>query len=160
MINWKTTLKENVKVIIIKIMARPIKPRKLLIPHKNVTFVPDGENIGKNENITLLSEEYEVIKLIDYENMNHLQAAKVLHVSRPTLTRIYNRARKKIAESLVEIKTLRLEGGNSIFIENWFLCENCKSVFNIPDSKMFNNLCPVCLSNSITSFQKNNGELK
>jgi uncharacterized protein len=135
-------------------MSRPVKPRKLLIPHKNVSFVPEGDSILKNESITLLSEEYEVIKLVDYEKMNHFQAAKVLYVSRPTLTRIYERARKKIAESLVELKTLKLEGGNSIYIENWFKCNNCNSVFNIPDSRIFNKNCPVCLNNSINTFQK------
>jgi uncharacterized protein len=139
-------------------MARPIKPRKLLIPHRNVSFVPEGDNLQKNLYITLFSEEYEVIKLVDYEKMNHLQAAELLHVSRPTLTRIYERARSKIAESLVELKTLKFEGGNSVYIENWFKCENCNSIFNIPDSKSFNKICPVCLSKLVVIFQKNNAD--
>lgn len=136
-------------------MARPIKPRHLIFPHREVSFSPDNSVKQSNEDIFLLSEEYEVIKLIDYENMNHLQAAKVLHVSRPTLTRIYNRARKKIAESLVELKTLKLEGGNSIYIENWFKCEFCNSIYNIPDLENFSSNCPVCLSNTVKVFHKN-----
>lgn len=141
-------------------MARPVKQRELLIPHKNVSFVPEGDSNNSKEIVNLLSEEYEAIKLVDYENMNHFQAANILHVSRPTLTRIYERARKKIAECLIEMKTLKLEGGNSIYIENWFKCENCNSIFNIPDSKMFSNKCPVCLSSSIITFQKNNAKMK
>lgn len=135
-------------------MARPVKPRKLLIPHRDISFVPEGDSIHKTESITLLSEEYESIKLVDYEKMNHLEAAKILHVSRPTITRIYERARKKIAECLVEGKTLKLSGGNSIYIENWFRCEKCNSFFNIPDPEKFGYYCPVCSSDSINSFQK------
>jgi predicted DNA-binding protein (UPF0251 family) len=135
-------------------MARPIKPRKLLLPHKEISFIPENNKKGENEIVILLSEEYEVIKLIDYENMNHQQAAKILHVSRPTLTRIYERARKKISECLVELKTLKLEGGNSVYLENWFKCELCNSIFNIPDINKFDKNCPMCLSNSVITFHK------
>lgn len=136
-------------------MARPVKPRRLLIPQRDIIFVPEGDAGNKNETVTLLSEEYETIKLIDYENMNHLQAAKTLNVSRPTITRIYERARKKISECLVELKTLKLEGGNSVYLENWFKCDLCNSYFNIPDLKRFNINCPVCLSKRVKSVQKN-----
>ncbi|MBI5403996.1 MAG: DUF134 domain-containing protein [Ignavibacteriae bacterium] len=140
-------------------MARPVKPRKLLIPHRNISFVPEGDSVQNAESITLLSEEYETIKLVDYERMNHLEAANILHVSRSTLTRIYEKARKKIAECLVEGKTLKLSGGNSIYIENWFRCEKCNSIFNIPDKKRFGENCPVCSSVSIKSFQKSDLKL-
>jgi predicted DNA-binding protein (UPF0251 family) len=133
-------------------MARPVKPRKLLIPHRKLSFIPEGDGIFKNESITLLSEEYEAVKLVDYENMNHLEAAKILHISRPTLTRIYERARKKISECLIEAKTLKISGGNSIYIENWFKCSSCNSVFNIPDKRKFENCCPVCGGKTISEF--------
>jgi uncharacterized protein len=136
-------------------MSRPVKPRKLLLPHKAISFVPKKEEGVCEESITLLSEEYEAIKLLDYENMTHLQAAKILNVSRPTLTRIYQRARNKIAESLVEIKTLKLEGGNSYMIENWYNCNVCDTIFNIPDSGVFNKCCPLCLSKSVNLFSNN-----
>jgi uncharacterized protein len=137
-------------------MARPIKPRKLLLPHKAISFVPEKEYGISKESITLLSEEYEVIKLVDYENMNHLQAAKMMKVSRATLTRIYKRARNKIAESLIELKTLKLEGGNSYMVENWYTCNDCETVFNIPDKINFKYNCPVCSSKSIHLFSNNN----
>ena len=137
-------------------MARPIKPRKLLLPHKEISFIPEKADKVRNDIITLLSEEYEVIKLVDYENMNHLQAAKMMKISRPTLTRIYQRARKKIAESLVEIKTLKLEGGNSYLVENWYICNDCETVFNIPENISFEQDCPVCLGKSVRLFSNNN----
>ncbi|MCX6163270.1 MAG: DUF134 domain-containing protein [Ignavibacteriae bacterium] len=137
-------------------MARPIKPRKLLLPHKEISFIPEKEDDTHKEIVTLLSEEYEVIKLVDYENMNHLQAAKVLKVSRPTLTRIYQRARKKIAESLVELKILKLGGGNSYLVENWYTCNDCETIFNIPKNIIFKYNCPVCSGKSIQLFSNNN----
>jgi predicted DNA-binding protein (UPF0251 family) len=133
-------------------MARPVKPRKILMPHKEVLFIPEKKNELSDEVVNILSEEYEVIKLVDYENMNHLQAAKIMKVSRQTLTRIYKRARKKIAESLIEQKTLKLEGGNSYLVENWYKCNECNTVFNIPDNILYKANCPVCLSKSINLF--------
>jgi predicted DNA-binding protein (UPF0251 family) len=130
-------------------MVRPIKPRRLLIPQNPVSFIPEGNlQTGKDE-VRLLSEEFEVIKLVDYDDMSHLQASKAMNISRPTLTRIYRRARKKIAESLVELKSLKLGGGNSYLGENWFKCNDCEALFNIPGNNNFNTNCPVCLSKSI-----------
>ena len=137
-------------------MARPIKPRKLLLPHKEISFVPEKNGETPKEIVTLLSEEYEVIKLVDYENMNHIHAAKMMKISRPTLTRIYQRARKKIAESLVEVKILKLKGGNSYLVENWYICDNCETVFNIPDNISFKQNCPICSGNSFHLFSNNN----
>jgi uncharacterized protein len=130
-------------------MVRPIKLRRLIIPHKEIIFTPEGNFTSGKEKVTLLSEEYEVIKLVDYEKMHHLQASKIMGISRPTLTRIYEKARNKIAECLVELKELRVEGGNSILGDNWFKCKECDTIFNIPADNKFDNKCPVCFSNFI-----------
>lgn len=130
-------------------MARPVKLRKLISPHKEITFTPAGNDTSGKEKVTLLSEEYEVIKLVDYEKMHHMQASKIMGISRPTLTRIYERARNKIAESLVELKDLCLVEGNSILGDNWFICQQCESVFNNPQDISSGNKCPLCFSDKI-----------
>jgi len=130
-------------------MARPVKIRKLITPHKEVIFKPVIDSGNKNQVVNLLSEEYEVLKLVDYEGMHHLQASKIMGISRPTLTRIYERARKKISECLVELKELRVEGGNSMLGDLWFKCNNCDSMFNIPKENNFEQICPVCLTKLI-----------
>ena len=43
----------------------------------------------KSNEVFLLLEEYEAIRLLDYQMMNQEQAAWEMKVSRPTLTRIY-----------------------------------------------------------------------
>ena len=134
-------------------MPRPIKIRRLIAPQRDISFSPAGFTKDNGKTITLLTEEYEAIKLIDYEEMNHLQASKILGISRPTLTRIYGKARKKIAECLAESKELKVEGGNSILGGNWYQCDLCESIFNFPGEENTDSRCPVCNSNKI-------GELK
>ena len=130
-------------------MVRPIKPRKILIPHGVVSFIPEGISKNRMQCVTLLSEEFEAVKLVDYENLDQKKASKVMNISRPTLTRIYKRARKKIAEGLVEIKSLKLEGGNSYLGENWYECNNCGAVFNVPENSKSEISCPMCLVNKV-----------
>lgn len=134
-------------------MSRPIKPRRLILPHVEFTFVPKEKINNQEEEVKLLSEEFEIIKLIDYENLNHSHAAKVMGLSRPTITRIYERARKKIAEALIESKSLKIEEGNVRFGENWYKCVKCDSYFNIPDKLNFKNQCPLCLGTSIRELK-------
>jgi predicted DNA-binding protein (UPF0251 family) len=75
--------------------------------------------------VSLLFDEYEAIRLLDYEGMNQEHAAEQMNVSRPTLTRIYEKARKTIAQALVEGKMIVIEGGNVQFEKQWFRCKKC-----------------------------------
>ena len=134
-------------------MPRPIKPRRLILPYKRITFIPEDKVNINIEEIHLLSEEFEVIKLIDYENLNQTKAAKVIGLSRPTITRIYERARRKIAEALIESKSLKIEGGNVYFGKDWYKCNECKSFFNVPDEIFFKKKCPMCLGASIQELK-------
>ncbi len=57
--------------------------------------------------------------------MTQEEAAEHMNVSRPTLTRIYESARKAIAKALVEGKMILIEGGNIEFEQHWFRCKCC-----------------------------------
>lgn len=57
-------------------------------------------------------DEYEVIRLIDLEKKTHSQCAELMGVSRTTITEIYEAARYKIADSIVNGKSLEITGGN------------------------------------------------
>lgn len=130
-------------------MVRPTKLRKFYIPHHSAIFTPSYPASDEKEIIVLNSDEYNAIRLIDYENHNHSQAARIMGVSRPTFTRIYDKARNKIATSLVELRKLKIQEGNSISSNKWYECNNCSSKFNIPDSEIFQNICPICKSSDI-----------
>ena len=106
-------------------MPRPTRSRKMCIPPKMLGFMPYGMQKCKMQTETLLFEEYESIKLLDYELLNQEQAAEKMNVSQPTLTRIYEKARRTIAKALVEGKAIEITGGNVEFEQEWFKCKRC-----------------------------------
>ena len=67
---------------------------------------------GAAETVLLSLDEYECIRLLDREGLTQEQSAQRMGVGRTTVTAIYDSARKKIAEALVEGKALRIGGGN------------------------------------------------
>lgn len=98
-------------------------------------------------------EEFEVIRLLDYENLSQLEASKIMEISRPSLTRIYDRARKKIAQALIEVHPIRIEGGTIVYDESWYQCEKCKSHFNNPKGVELTN-CILCSSSDILKVEE------
>jgi transcriptional regulator with XRE-family HTH domain len=57
-------------------------------------------------------EEYETIRLIDLEGLTQEECAERMQVARATVQKIYNDARSKLAESLVNGNILKIEGGD------------------------------------------------
>ena len=57
-------------------------------------------------------DEYEAIRLIDLGGLQQEQAAAQMGVARTTVQAIYNSARRKIADCVVNGKALRIEGGD------------------------------------------------
>ena len=71
---------------------------------------------GRKSNEVILNiEEYETIRLLDYQNLTQEEAATLMDVSRPTLTRIYEEARNKVATAFVEGRDLLFKGGDFYF---------------------------------------------
>lgn len=56
-------------------------------------------------------DEFEALRLANLEEMKQEDAAQLMRVSRPTFSRIINSAHQKIADALVNIKAIRIEGG-------------------------------------------------
>jgi len=133
-------------------MPRPRQERKISNPPLMEGFKPYGISCNLLSSISLLFDEYEAIRLLDYEGMNQDEAAIKMDVSRPTLTRIYEKARRTIAQALVEGKMITIEGGNVQFDKQWFRCKRCFKLIDglenhIPckDCKRFGNdeLTPI-----------------
>jgi predicted DNA-binding protein (UPF0251 family) len=131
-------------------MPRKKRQRRLLAPPSVKGFSVFGPK-NRAEQVVLFFEEYEAIKLLDYDNLTQEEAAVCMEVSRPTLTRIYEAARNKVARSMVEGKDLLIRGGNFQFDENWFRCNTCSAKFNM--AKEHEN-CPVCHSKEIISLNE------
>ena len=93
-------------------MSRPRKCR-------HVCCLPDSNQFGPlnslktTEGFVIMTvEEYETIRLIDLQGYMQEECADQMNIARTTVQRIYNDARKKLAESLVNGKILRIEGGD------------------------------------------------
>jgi len=137
---------------------RPLRLRKISNPPVISGLKPYGtvKNSVKTETVFLHLEEYEALRLCDHEMLNHTQAASMMAVSRPTLTRIYSRARRKIAEALVIGKQIIIEGGKIYFDSEWYSCEICGCYFNNPDKQVKKILCPLCKSQNTISADIDN----
>jgi predicted DNA-binding protein (UPF0251 family) len=91
-------------------------------------YKPFGIPLHALSSVTLHYDEYEAVRLLDYEGMTQEEASEQMNVSRPTLTRIYEKARKTIAQAFVEGKVILIEGGNVTFDHQWFRCNRCYKV--------------------------------
>lgn len=93
-------------------MARPRKWRRVCGLPENSHFGPLNTPLNHEHFIIMSVDEYETVRLIDLEGLTQEECAERMNVARTTVQRIYSDARKKVAESLVEGKILRIEGGD------------------------------------------------
>ena len=106
-------------------MPRPIINRKVINPPKMSGFKPFGMPLCELEILQLHFDEYESINLVNYQDMPQEAAAELMGISRPTFTRVYNKALKKIARAFVEGLAIKIEGGNVEFEKQWYKCQKC-----------------------------------
>jgi uncharacterized protein len=133
-------------------MPRRKRERRMLMPPVIKGMSVYGLRGRKAGEVQLLLEEYEAIRLLDHQMLNQEQAALVMNVSRPTLTRIYEEARQKVASALVEGRDMVIKGGHVLFDQNWFKCNVCKANFNYHD--VGDAHCPVCDATDVNSLNE------
>lgn len=92
-------------------MARPVKIKIIGKEPKIAEFKPRGIPSSKLEKEFVTLDEFEAIRLADYLGMEHVEAASLMGISRPTFTRLIEKARGKVARALIEAKSLKFEGG-------------------------------------------------
>ena len=133
-------------------MPRKKRNRRIQVPPVIKGMSVDGVRGRKSNEVILHLEEYEVIRLLDYENLTQEEAAVYMDVSRPTLTRIYEEARNKVATAFVEGRGLIFKGGDIYFEKNWYKCNNCQASFSDYSDDI--KKCPVCSSDDIISLNE------
>ncbi len=90
-------------------MPRPCRCRRVCAEPACRRFEP--QTPGAPEPVVLNVDEYEVLRLVDFEQRTHEECARQMQVSRTTVTEIYERARFKLADALVNSRPLVIEGG-------------------------------------------------
>jgi len=103
-------------------MPRPRKWRKVCCMPGSNRFGPLSPTINQPQMVVMSVEEYETIRLIDLEGFTQEQCAERMNIARTTVQRIYNDARQKLADSLVNGKVLKIEGGD------YQLCDGAEEI--------------------------------
>ena len=129
-------------------MPRPPKNRRVNEPPLFTEFKPMGVAPGMLDTVVMTIDEYEALRLADYEGMSHEQAAEQMEISRPTFTRLLDSAHKKLAQMLVQGKRLIIEGGNVSFRYELVKCYDCGHMFRIMPGQILD-ACPVCGSKQL-----------
>ena len=109
-------------------MPRPRKCCYIAQPPAVAGMRPVGGDSVAPEAVTLRYDEYEAIRLIDHQGLTQAAAAERMGISRPTCTRLYDRARRTLAAALVEGRPLRIEGGKVCHSERWYRCPHCRRI--------------------------------
>ncbi|MUU78446.1 DUF134 domain-containing protein [Winogradskyella endarachnes] len=123
-------------------MPRPKKKRKINHPPKMHGFKPFGIRFCDTEQVVMQYEEYETVKLVIYDKLSQDEAAEKIEVSRPTLTRIYNSALKKIGQAFVEGKSIVIKGGDFEFDKDYYKCNRCFKLLESIDRPAKCDECP------------------
>ena len=108
-------------------MSRPKCCRRIVKTPDNNYFKPKGIPSSELEKITLTLDEFEAIRLADFNEMYQEEAAGQMAVSRQTFGRIIESAHKKVADALINGKALKIEGGEvEIDKMNLKRCPKCR----------------------------------
>jgi len=91
--------------------VRPKKTRWIKCLPGERCFRPKCKPLSELDGVNLTIDEFEAIRLADLVELTHAKAAVRMKISRPTFTRILASAHKKVADGLVNIKAIRIEGG-------------------------------------------------
>jgi predicted DNA-binding protein (UPF0251 family) len=110
--------------------------------------------------VVLNYEEYEAIRLSDFNLYGQVEAAQIMEVSRPTYARIYESARRKVAQAFVEGKAIIFEGGKVYFNSEWFFCNSCGCWFNHPSKEEEVKCCSLCGSSDIERYGGKNQQFE
>jgi len=129
-------------------MPRQKLQRRILGPPGFKSYRPQGIASAGVPPVELLFEEYEAIKLADYELLNHQEASVHMGVSRATFARIYEAARRKIARALVESRSIKPVCGHARSASSWYRCSRCQARYSVPVPAT-GTCCPICNSDSI-----------
>ncbi|MGD9129495.1 MAG: DUF134 domain-containing protein [Candidatus Woesebacteria bacterium] len=90
-------------------MPRPKIPRRLSCKPNVYYFKPRGVPLRELQEIHLLTDELEALKLHDLDNLDQINCAKKMNISQPTFARILDKAYKKIAKAIVLGRAIRIE---------------------------------------------------
>jgi uncharacterized protein len=113
-------------------MPRPVCCRRVGAAPAHRCFAPTDDASSPFGAVVLLVDELEAIRLADLERLYHEQAADEMNVSRQTFGRILDTAHAKLADAIVNGRSLRVQGGNvEMTDERTFRCTDCGHTWTV-----------------------------
>lgn len=109
-------------------MSRPCKKRRICMNPFCNQFGPTDSKPQNARMIEMTVDEYESIRIIDLEGLSQEDCAVRMNVARTTAQAIYNSARVKIAECLVNGLVLKIIGGNYELCDGTAACSTCRKI--------------------------------
>ncbi len=127
-------------------MVRPQKDRFVAFKPHISYFKPRGIPMLELDEVQLTVDEREAIRLSDLIGLSHEEAGGRMGVSRATFGRIIQRARKAVADAIINGKAINVEGGNYKLIEDprIFSCLKCHNHWEEPCGSGRPQGCPQC----------------
>lgn len=92
-------------------MPRRYKQRNCRRLDGNRNFKPSGIPARELEKIVLNLDEFEALRLCDYDGLSQIEAGEAMEVSRGTVQRLLISGRKKVVDVLLHSKELILNSG-------------------------------------------------
>jgi predicted DNA-binding protein (UPF0251 family) len=89
-------------------MPRPKIRRRLQFNPKVDYFKPRGVPLRGLEEVEILPDEVEAIKLYLVDGLDQTESAKKMNISQPTFARIVNSATKKLGEAIIKGKAIKI----------------------------------------------------
>jgi len=130
-------------------MTRPCKCRRVSGQPRSFLFKPCGVSFRELQQTCLTLDELEAVRLADLEELYQEEAASRMGVSRQTFGNIIRSAHGKIADALVNAKSLKIAGGVVQFDRQRFRCGRCRNHWAASPDREKAVICPQCHGNGI-----------
>lgn len=72
-------------------------------------FKPTGIKMKDLDTVSIRLDEFEAVRLCDYEDKNQIEASEIMGVSRGTVQRLLQSGRKKIVDALLNNKGINIK---------------------------------------------------
>ena len=139
-----------------KCRGRPKCPRWVEQVPEITYFEPIGNPPSELAAVCLSVEELEAMRLVDLEELQQVEAAVKMGISRKALWTELQNARKKVAGALTSGRAIEIKGGNYVLdLKRKFECYNCQHEWEEAFGTGRPDTCPACGSVNIRSAHTN-----
>lgn len=141
-------------------MVRPQKNRFVKFDPDISYFKPRGIPMQNLDEVCLTVDEGEALRLADLLGLSHEEAGRRMGVSRATFGRIIQKARKTVADALINGKAINIEGGNyKVVMEaRIFMCRKCDKKWEEAQGTGRPKNCPKCNTDDIYRILENESQ--